>query len=98
MRTTAVLFGVLVAVVLAPGSARADAADDVARDQAEFIRAHGDRPVAAIRVEGLTSDSPGRGTSSGSSAKWVSRYRAAICPRCASGSTGSPSSAPSRSR
>lgn len=56
---TAALLGALGAVVLAPSTAHAEAADEVARAQVEFIRAHGDRPVAAIRVEGLRRTRPG---------------------------------------
>ncbi len=52
-RVTAALLEVLGLVVLAPGTAHAEADDEIARAQGEFIRAQGDRPIAAIRVEGL---------------------------------------------
>lgn len=58
-RVGAALLQVLGSVVLAPGTAHAQAADEVARAQGEFIRAHGDRPIAAFRVEGLHRTRPG---------------------------------------
>ena len=55
---TAALLATLGSIVFAEGTSRADAADTVARAQDEFIRAHGDRPIAAIRVEGLQRTRP----------------------------------------
>jgi hypothetical protein len=39
-------------------SARADVAAQIARDREDFIIAHGDRPIAAIRIEGLSRTRP----------------------------------------
>lgn len=51
-RITAAL--VLSSIWLAAVQARADDGDDeIARARDEFVKAHGDRPIAAIRVEGL---------------------------------------------
>jgi len=52
------LLGALGSVVLAPGAAHADVAEEVARAQDEFIRAHGDQPIAAIQVAGLRRTRP----------------------------------------
>ena len=46
-------------VLVGPGLARANDAADVGRAQAEVVRAHGDRPIAAIRIEGLRRTRPG---------------------------------------
>ena len=45
-------------VMLAPSLAAASDASDVASAQAELVRAHGDRPIAAIRTEGLRRTRP----------------------------------------
>jgi hypothetical protein len=62
---TAALLEVLSLVVLAPGTAHAEPVDQVARAQEEFVREHGDRPIAAIRVGGL------RRTRSGVVNQWI---------------------------
>jgi hypothetical protein len=58
-RALATAISTLAAAALAPRVARADAAEDVARVEEEFVRAHGDPPVAAFRVEGLHRTRPG---------------------------------------
>jgi hypothetical protein len=58
MRVTASLLASLAGALLAPGVARAEGADGVARAQREFIRVHGDRPISAIRLEGLERTHP----------------------------------------
>jgi hypothetical protein len=55
---TAALVAGLGSVLLAPGSAHAEDAHEVARAQGAFVRAHGDRPIAAIRFEGLERTRP----------------------------------------
>ncbi len=53
---TAAALAVLGLVIV--GTAHADTADEVARTQRDFIRAHGDRRIAAIRIEGLERTRP----------------------------------------
>lgn len=48
-----VVLAAIVFLVLMPGTSDAADTDEIARDQAEFIRANGDRPVVGIRFEGL---------------------------------------------
>jgi hypothetical protein len=48
----------LCGAVLTPRRALAEDADGVARAQREFIRAHGDRPISAIRLDGLERSHP----------------------------------------
>lgn len=59
-RATAALFSslLLAVLVIRESPARADPADEVARAQAEYIREHGDRTIAAIRIEGLQRTRP----------------------------------------
>jgi hypothetical protein len=60
--TAALLAAVGGWVVLAPSTARADSqqeAAEVASVQDEFLRARGDRPIAAVRVDGLRRTRPG---------------------------------------
>jgi len=45
-------------LMLTPRPALAESADGVARAQRDFIRAHGDRPITAIRIEGLERTRP----------------------------------------
>ncbi len=47
------------AAILASPSARADAGTDAAKTQSDFIAAHGDSPVAGVRIEGLHKTRPG---------------------------------------
>jgi hypothetical protein len=45
-------------VVVAPRVAHADPAEEIAHDQEAYVRDHGDRPIAAIRIEGLHRTKP----------------------------------------
>ncbi|HEY1535384.1 MAG TPA: hypothetical protein VGF76_15260, partial [Polyangiaceae bacterium] len=51
------MLSVLLLATAAVG-AHAEAGDEVAQTQHEFLRAHGDRPIAAISVEGLRRTRP----------------------------------------
>ncbi len=57
-RATCALLGVLGVVALAHGNAHAAEPDEVTRAQAAFLRLHGDRPIARIRVDGLSRTRP----------------------------------------